>query len=117
MAIRSYLENNLFYKIINIELFRTIDNYEHYYKKFILLSDGLIDLKKKGKEGAIKNIIDNRIEKILQDRLNGYLKDIGKIDKEYIYQEYFAFQHFARKVWQLFFRNLRNQNKSLRYRR
>jgi len=84
IAIWSYLENNLLYKFINIELFRTIDNYEHYYKKFILLSDGLIDLKKKGKEGAIKNIIDNRIEKILQDRLNGYLKDIGKIDKEYI---------------------------------
>ena len=84
IAIWSYLENNLLYKFINIELFRTIDNYEHYYKKFILLSDGLIDLKKKGKEGAIKNIIDNRIEKILQDRLNGYLKDIGKIDKKYI---------------------------------
>lgn len=84
MAIRSYLENNLFYKIINIELFRTIDNHKHYYKRFILLSDGLINLKKSKEEGGIKNIIDNRIEKILQDRLNGYLKDIGKIDKEYI---------------------------------
>ena len=84
MAIWSYLENNLFYKIINIELFRTIDNHKNYYKKFILLSDGLIDLKKSKEEGGIKNIIDNRIEKILQDRLNSYLKDIGKIDKEYI---------------------------------
>jgi hypothetical protein len=84
MAIWSYLENNLFYKIINIELFRTIDNHKHYYGKFILLSDGLIDLKKSKEEGGIKNIIDNRIEKILQDRLNSYLKDIGKIDKEYI---------------------------------
>jgi hypothetical protein len=84
MAIWSYLENNLFYKIINIELFRTIDNHKHYYKRFILLSDGLINLKKSKEEGGIKNIIDNRIEKILQDRLNGYLKDIGKIDKEYI---------------------------------
>jgi hypothetical protein len=83
-AIFSYLENNLLYKFINIKLFRTIDNYERYYNKFILLSDGLIDLKKKGEESVIKNIIDNRIEKILQDRLNGYLKDIGKIDKEYI---------------------------------
>ena len=84
MAIWSYLNNNLLYKIIDIELFRTIDNFKHYYKKFILLSDGLIDLKKSKEEGGIKNIIDNRIEKILQDRLNGYLKDIGKIDKEYI---------------------------------
>ena len=84
MAIWSYLENNLFYKIIDIELFRTIDNHKHYYKRFILLSDGLIDLKKSKEEGGIKNIIDNRIEKILQDRLNSYLKDIGKIDKEYI---------------------------------
>ena len=84
MAIWYYLENNLLYKIIDIELFRTIDNHKNYYKKFILLSDGLIDLKKSNEEGGIKNIIDNRIEKILQDRLNGYLKDIGKIDKEYI---------------------------------
>ena len=84
MAIWYYLDNNLLYKIINIELFRTIDNHKHYYRKFILLSDGLIDLKKSKEEGGIKNIIDNRIEKILQDRLNGYLKDIGKIDKEYI---------------------------------
>lgn len=84
MAIWSYLNNNLLYKIIDIELFRTIDNFKHYYKNFILLSDGLIDLKKSKEEGGIKNIIDNRIEKILQDRLNGYLKDIGKIDKEYI---------------------------------
>lgn len=84
MAIWSYLNNNLLYKIINIELFRTIDNHKHYYRKFILLSDGLIDLKKSKEEGGIKNIIDNRIEKILQDRLNSYLKDIGKIDKEYI---------------------------------
>lgn len=83
-AIWSYLDNNSLYKGINIELFQTIDNHKYYYKKFILLSDGLIDLKKSKEEGGIKNIIDNRIEKILQDRLNGYLKDIGKIDKEYI---------------------------------
>jgi hypothetical protein len=74
IAIWSYLENNPLYKFINIELFRTIDNHKHYYGKFILLSDGLIDLKKSKEEGGIKNIIDNRIEKILQDQLNGYLK-------------------------------------------
>jgi len=81
-AIWYYLEYNLLYKIINIELFRTIDDHKQYYSKFILLSDGLIDLKSND-EGDIKNIIDYRIEKILQDRLNGYLKDIGKIDIEY----------------------------------
>lgn len=54
MAIWSYLENNLFYKIINIELFRTIDNHKNYYKKFILLSDGLIDLKKARKKVVLK---------------------------------------------------------------
>lgn len=83
-AVLSYLENNLVYKFINIDFFQIIDNNEKYYNKFILLSDGLIDLKKNNKEGEIKNIIENRIEKILQDQLNGYLKDIGKIDKEYI---------------------------------
>lgn len=83
-AVVSYLENNLLYKFINIEFFKTIDDNEKHYSKFILLSDGLIDLKKRNEEGKIKNIIENRIEKILQDRLNGYLKDIGKIDKEYI---------------------------------
>ncbi len=83
-AVLSYLENNLVYKFINIDFFQIIDDHERYYNKFILLSDGLIDLKKNNKEGEIKNIIENRIEKILQDQLNGYLKDIGKIDKEYI---------------------------------